>query len=129
MPVKFEWENDEKTIMRVVVSGVWNWNEFHKMMRIMSFALDRVSHPVETIIDLRAGAKLPAGALGHIRSLGKRIHPNGTDRAVIIGLDEAVAKSLGGADGIYQDGERLLRFVDSDEEALAVIGEWQDEKN
>ncbi len=124
MPVKFEWENDEKTIMRVVASGVWNWNEFHKAMRVMTFAMDRVSHSVETIIDLRGSAKLPAGAFGHIRSLGKRTHPNGTDRAVIIGLDESVAGPLGGAKGVYQEGERLLRFVDSDEEALAVIGEW-----
>ncbi len=127
MPVEFRWDNEEQTVIRFVATGLWNWNDFHKAMRRATFWLDSVSHSVETIIDLRAGVKLPAGALGHVRSLGKRIHPNGTDRAVLIGLEGSVAKPLGGAEGVYRDGVRLLRFVATEDEALAVIAEWHNE--
>lgn len=124
MPVDFKWDNDEKTILRVVAVMPWNWNDFHKAMRRASFLLDTVKHDVDLLIDLRQSIKLPAGALGHIRSLGVAIHPNNPDRAVILGLDETIAGPLGGDDRTYSDGTRLLRFVESDDEAQAVIEGW-----
>jgi hypothetical protein len=124
MSVDFRWDNDEQTVIRFVAEGVWNWNDFHKNVRRATFWFDSVKHPVETIIDLRGTTKLPAGAMGHIRSLGKRIHPHGRDRVVIIGLDKSIADPLGGADRTYHDSERLIRFVDTDVEAQAIITQW-----
>lgn len=123
MPVEFAWDNDEKTVVRVVTVMPWNWNDFHKAMRRASFLLDTVHHDVDLLIDLRQSVKLPAGALGHIRSLGAAIHPNNPDRAVIIGLDKSIAGPLGG--DTYSDGTRLLRFVETDEEARAILEQWQ----
>jgi hypothetical protein len=125
MPVDFVWDDDAHTILRVTATMPWNWNDFHKAMRRASFLLDTVNHDVDLVIDLRQSLKLPAGALGHIRSLGAAIHPNNPDRAVILGLDESVAGPLGGADRTYSDGMRLLRFVGSDDEARAVIEQWR----
>jgi hypothetical protein len=62
--------------------------------------------------------------LGHIRSLGSAPHPNARSRLLIIGLDESVAGPLGGEDGIYERGDRLLRFVDSEDAAQAILAEW-----
>lgn len=125
MPVEFAWDNDEKTIVRVVAVMPWNWNDFHKAMRRASFLLDTVHHDVDLLIDLRQSSRLPAGALGHIRSLGAAIHPNHPDRAVILGLDASIAGPLGGDDRAYSDGTRLLRFVESDDEARSVIEAWR----
>jgi len=124
MPIHFDWDNDDQTVLRFVATAPWNWNDFHKNMRRATFWLDTVDHPVEIIIDLRQSDALPAGALGHIRSLGNRSHPNLRSRLVIIGLDESVAGPLGGTDGVYQVGERLIRFVETDDEAQAVIAAW-----
>ncbi|MBZ0293422.1 MAG: hypothetical protein K8L99_12720 [Anaerolineae bacterium] len=124
MGIEYRWDNDAQTVIRMVVDGTWNWNDFHKNLRRMTFWLDSVDHPVELVIDLRASHKLPAGAFGHIRSLGKKIHPNGRDRVVIIGLDETLARQIGGEQGVYQDSERLIRFVPTDEAAQAVLEEW-----
>lgn len=125
MPVEFAWDDDEHTILRVTATPPWNWNDFHKALRRATFWLDAVDHTVEIVIDLRKSAKLPAGALGHIRSLGTAIHPNHEDRMVIIGLDESVAGPLGGADRTYQDEARCIRFVETDDEAQAVIAAWR----
>lgn len=125
MSIEFHWDNDDKTVIRFVMAGDWNWNEFHKNLRRSTFWFDSAPPGVETIMDFRGSHRLPAGAMGHIRSLGKRIHPHGQDRVIIIGLDAAVAAPLGGANRTYSDGQRLIRFVDSDEEAQAVLAEWQ----
>jgi hypothetical protein len=125
MPFDFRWDNDEKTIMRYVAEGAWNWNDFHKHLRRSTLCLDEVDHPVETIIDLRSGNKLPAGAVGHLRSTGAKTHANHTGRAVILGVDAETQRRLGAVDGVYQDSERLLRFVETDEAAYRVIAEWR----
>ncbi len=124
MSIDFQWDNDEKTVIRFVAEDSWNWNDFHKNMRRATFWFDSVPHTVEMVIDLRATTKMPAGALGHIRSLGKRIHPHGRDRVILIGLDSTLAQTLGGADGIYGDSQRMIRFVQTDEEAQTIIDEW-----
>lgn len=127
MPVDLSWDNDQKTVIRISAEGVWNWNDFHKTLRSARYWLDSVQPPVELMIDLRRSAYLPAGALGHVRSLGVKIHPHGRDRVVIIGLDSAVAAALGGAEGVYSDGRRLIRFVGTEDAARAVLAAWQSE--
>ena len=124
MPIEFAWENDDQTALRLVATDPWNWNDFHKSMRLATFWLDTVDHSVELIIDLQQSTKLPTGALGHIRSLGKPLHANMRSRLVIIGLDDSVAGPLGGDDGIYQVGPRLIRFVQTNEEAQSEIAAW-----
>jgi hypothetical protein len=124
MPIEFDWENDDQTVLRLVAIDPWNWNDFHKNMRLATFWLDTVDHPVELIVDLRRSETLPAGALGHIRSLGKPLHPNMRSRLVMIGLDASVAGPLGGAAGIYQAGPRLIHFVQTNEEAQSVMAAW-----
>jgi hypothetical protein len=124
MPIEIHWQADDQMVLRIMATDPWNWKDFHKHMRVATFWLDKVDHGVDLLLDLRQSHKLPAGALGHIRSLGKAIHPNGRDRLVVVALDESIAGPLGGKDGLYSDGTRLIRFVDSDEEAQAVIRAW-----
>jgi hypothetical protein len=125
VPFDFQWDNDEKTVIRYRAAGRWNWNDFYKNVSRSLLWLDEVSHPVDVIIDLRGGDKLPAGAVGHLRSIGAKAHTNSTGRAVILGVDDETQKRLGATDGVYQDSQRPLRFVDSDEAAYQVISEWR----
>lgn len=124
MPITFDWDDGQQRVLRLVAADPWNWNDFHKTMRRATFLLDRVDHSVEIIVDLRQSVRLPAGALGHIRSLGVPLHPNMRNRLLIIGLDESIAGPLGGADGLYQDRKRLIRFVANDDETATVIDGW-----
>lgn len=123
--INFQWDNDEKTVMRYTVEGVWNWNEFHKTLRRSTLRFDDVNHPVDTIIDLRKGAKLPAGAVGHLRSLGAKTHPNSVARTVILGVDATVQAAIGAVSGLYWDDGRLIHFAASDKDAYEVIARWR----
>jgi hypothetical protein len=127
MPVEFHWDNGEQTLLCFVTRDPWNWNDFHKAMRRATFTLDTVDHPVEILVDFRQSNRLPAGALGHIRSLGKAIHPNTHNRLLIVGLDDSMAGLLGGDDGRYSDGTRLLCFAHSEDEAQAILKAWLSE--
>ncbi len=123
--IHFDWDNDDKTIMRYRVEGLWNWNEFHKTLRRSTLRFDEVSHPIDTIIDLRKGVKLPAGAIGHLRSLGTKNHPNGVARTVIIGVDPTLQTAIGAVGGLYWDDGRMIHFAASDEDAYEVIARWR----
>jgi hypothetical protein len=123
--INFQWDNDDKRIMRYTAAGLWNWNEFHKTLRRSTLRFDEVSHPVDTIIDLRGGTRLPAGAVGHLRSLGTKMHPNGVARTVILGVDAAVQAAIGAVNGLYWAEGRLIHFAASDEDAYAVIERWR----
>lgn len=125
MPFSFRWDNDDKTIMRFVAEGRWNWNDFHKNVRRSTLWLDQVQHPVDVIFDLRSGDRLPVGAVGHLRSVGTETHANSTGRAVLLGVDAETQRLLGAVDGVYQDSHRLLRFAETDEAAAAIIAEWR----
>ena len=124
MPIDVRWDNDDKTVIRLVATDSWNWNDFHKRLRQAATWFYAVLHPVELVLDLTGTTKMPAGALGHLRSLGKRIAPQGRDRLLIIGLESGLAQTLGGADGRYSPDDRLLRFVSTEDEAQAVLAEW-----
>ena len=127
MPIKLAWDDDAKTVIRYRAEGIWNWNELHKNAKLATFALGNVPHPVETIFDLSRSIRLPAGAIGHLRSLGKRDHPNRQPRIIIIGVDASVQQQLGAQDGVYRAADQLVRFVGDEAEAQHVLSEWRSE--
>ena len=125
MPLNSAWEDEAATSLRLTLTQPWNWNDLHKGMRRNALQLDATGGPVELLLDLRQSPRLPLGAFGHIRSLGLALHPRMRDRLIIIGLEPTLAAMLGGADGSYSDGRRLLRFVEDDAGAAAVLAEWR----
>ncbi|MFO7321345.1 MAG: hypothetical protein DIU68_006420 [Chloroflexota bacterium] len=129
MAFDFVWDDEARRVIRYRAMGQWNWNDFHRTVRVSTFHLDNLDHPVETVLDLRQSARTPAGAVGHLRSLGKKDHANRLPRAIVIGLDAETQRALGAVDGVYRANEQLIRFVDSEEEAQAILAEWMGEKD
>ncbi len=125
MAFRIAWDDDAKTVIRYVAEGNWSWKDLHGHVRLSTFALDRLDHPVESILDLSQSARMPAGAVGHLRSLGKQDHPNRRPRIIVIGVDREIQQQLGAVDGIYQTREQLIHFVNNDAEAQAVLTAWR----
>lgn len=65
MPLITEWDNDQKTIMRVTYQPGWTWNEMEANLSIEKGYLDSVDHPVDVIADFR-GTTLPPGAIARL---------------------------------------------------------------
>ena len=117
--------DESGAILHLTLTHPWNWNDVHKGMRRAALQLTVEGGPVELLLDFRQAPELPAGAFGHIRSLGRALHPRMRNRLLLIGLDATLAARLGGRDGVYSDGRRLLRFVEDDAAAAAVLAEWR----
>ncbi len=125
MPLNSAWDDEARSVLRLTLTHPWNWNDLHKGMRRAALQLTADGGPVELLLDLRQSTRLPAGAFGHIRSLGLALHPRMRNRLLIIGLEPTLAAMLGGADGNYSDRRRQLRFVADDAEVAAVLAEWR----
>ncbi len=132
MPVDYQWDNNDKTIMRYTVQGAWDWNDFYRQMRRSLLWWDDLDHVVDIIIDFRGGdhlpdgsIKLPAGAMAHLRSIGTIEHANAPHRAVVIGVSADLQAKIGAVDGVYKPPRREIRFVENDDQARAVIADWR----
>jgi hypothetical protein len=65
MPVRVEWDNPDKTVIRYEMQGDWNWNEFRPAYNQAKAMLAEVPREVNFILDLRgSGASLPAFSCG-----------------------------------------------------------------
>lgn len=127
MGMRFEWDDDEKTVIRYVAEGTWNWTDFHRSVRVSLFALHKLGHPVDTILDLTHSAKTPGGAIAHIRSVGKPQQEHISGRAIVIGLDaETETKLLAGQpERMLRFGEQTIHFVDDEQQAQAILLTWR----
>jgi len=128
MGFSYRWDDDAHTVMRYSAEGDWNWNDYHKAVRMSMFEFTRLGQGVISLVDLRGGSKIPAGAVGHIRSMAKKVSPAQAGRAIIIGLDSDIEQKVGAVNREFRHDEQLIRFVDSDEDAYAVIKAWRSQK-
>ena len=125
MGVHFSWDDEEKnTVIRYTAEDDWNWNHYHKAVQMSLFALHRIGHDVDVIVDLSGTDKIPVGAMAHVRSFGKRQNPHLTGRAIVIGLDRDTELSLRGGDDserVLHVGEQTIYFVDDEAAAQALL--------
>lgn len=124
MGLRFEWYNDEKTIMHYIIEGDWNWRDYHAGARASIFSMHRLQHPVHMLIDLRGSTrpKMPSGAAAHVRSFGKKLTPALSGIAIVIGFpDEGKAALVLDEDGTLPTDDGRVYFVESDEAALDLI--------
>lgn len=127
MGMRFEWDDEEKTVIRYVAEGDWNWTDFHRSVRVALFALHNLGHPVDTILDLSQSTKTPGGAIAHIRSVGKPQNEYISGRAIVIGLDSQTETNLlaGQPDRALSFGEQTIHFVDDEQQAQALLEKWR----
>lgn len=133
MPFEFQWyDEDRKTAMRYSASGHWNWRDYHTCVRASTFTLHGHDEDVDTVVDLRGSTRetLPSGLPAHVRTFGKKLYPQFSGRAVVIGmppegleaLEVTESRELPTPDGV-------IRFVDDEDALNAVLQAWRDESD
>jgi hypothetical protein len=86
MTVNIEWDNEEKTVVRMEMVGKWTWTEAYEGSQKGYAMLETVDYVVNIIIDLRRSSGLPMLALTHARNMIARRHPR-TGLTVFIGVN------------------------------------------
>lgn len=101
--VDFHWYDPDKTVLRFTVSGRWTWGDLHRQLKRATLWLDTHDRSVSAVIDLRGGERLPAGIVGHVRSLpNSYVHPRADRRMILLGVPDDVRAIL------RADGDRLM---------------------
>jgi hypothetical protein len=86
MTVTNSWDNDDKTIIRMEVSGRWTWDEMYKASEEGYAMLESVNHTVYPIIDFSKSQGMPKNAITHARNMMGKQHPH-TGMTVFVGAN------------------------------------------
>lgn len=125
MALRFKWDDDSHQIMLYIVEGDWNWRDYHACARASSFSLNYGGeNPVHSLIDFSASTRLdfPAGALGHMRTFGRKIHPRFSGRSAVVALPEKIALLLDLDENRQMETiDGVLTVADSLEEARQIL--------
>jgi len=124
MGIHFTWDTQLEDVARYTAHDPWDWKEFHRVVRVSTFSFYKAKRLVDSIVDFR-GTTLPAGAVGHIRSIGRKQNEFMSGRAVVIGLDAATVQQIGAVDGIFRTGEQSIAFADDNDEAYQIMQLWR----
>jgi hypothetical protein len=122
-----EWDNDEKTIMRVTYHAGWSWDDLEANLIIEAQMLDSVDHKVDVIADFR-GTQLPPGAISRLPKIAQSppyTHPN-SGAMVMVGSPAFMKEVVGVYKRVYGQAAKLTMVHDLDE-ARAIIVQKREE--
>jgi hypothetical protein len=116
MAIEVVWDDEEKTIIRWIIQGKLEWEEYEQASQLSREMCDSVDHPVYTIFDARQMARMPDNALVRLPQMSIQT-PSNQPLAVVIGA-RGFAQTL---IRIYNRVYRGLTAASTLEEAYAII--------
>jgi hypothetical protein len=78
MPVKIDWYDVDKTILLVMLSGRWTWEELYHQQDEFNLVLDALTHDVDVIArsgDAKSANSIPFNSLTQMLVVVRRTHP------------------------------------------------------
>jgi len=111
MTAAFRWQDADQTRLLFTVTGLWTWGDLHRQLKRAALWLDTHERPVTAVIDLRGGWRLPAGVVGHVRSLPNSFqHPRASGTLIVLGVPNDAQRSLGAVGDQITVGGMIIRF-------------------
>ncbi len=126
MPLITEWDNDQKTILRVTYQPGWTWDEMEDNLPLEREFLDGVDHPVDVIADFR-GTSLPPGAIARLPKIASSppyTHPN-SGIVIMVGSPAFMEEVVGIYRRVFGQAGAKLTMVHDLDEARAKINEMR----
>lgn len=121
---RFEWYNDEQTIMRYIAEGHWTWRDYHACVRASIFSMHQHPHRVHSLIDLRESERerMPSGLRAHANTFGKILTPALSGHAVVLGLSEDDWQQMPlSDDGTLHTRDGQVHFVADEASAKTLL--------
>ncbi len=120
MPINIVWEDDEKTIIRISVSGKWTLKEFNDCFDVLVKLYSSTSNKVDMIVDARKNQTNMLNAISSLGRMDRSTHPN--HRSITIVGSNPILRVVGNiSQRVAPHISRNLGFVDTIEEAHARI--------
>jgi hypothetical protein len=117
MSIHYEWDNEEKTIIRYDFDGKWTWEEFRDKQTEANALFAEVDHPVDVILDLLKSESRPTNLFVHIRESEAHRPPN-HGRLVVVRSGQFVRTMLATYQRLFGSRDKIETIrVDTLEEA------------
>jgi|SRR5512133_272689 hypothetical protein len=85
MPIRAEWDNDDKTIVVWTFEGHWTWDDYRNTQLESIAMMNTVEHAVDVIADVTHANLLPSNAFSNYKRLAALAAPNRRRVVVITG--------------------------------------------
>jgi hypothetical protein len=124
MAITVDWDNDEKTTLRYIYTGRWNWDEYNNAVSRAHELVAGIDYPINVIADFSESRLMPDLAIsGFKKSL--ETNPINFNIAVIVTTSELLLRLLGAFRRMYRRiGDKVVTVKTLDE-ARAVIAQRQ----
>lgn len=120
MSIEVRWANPEKTLLTYEVHGQWTWAELQRILEKAHAMLDEADGPTPIIADFRDSRFMPDRAMWRGSRIAKGRHPN-TGKTIYVGASRFMNVLFDAFKRIYPDLARIVVFVDTIEEAYALL--------
>src|SRR5689334_16940942 len=83
MPIKVQWDNEDKRVMRYTFEGRWTWDEYHAAIAEAFQLVKDLPYMVNILLDFTNSNLIPSNALSHFTS-SMKTPPREFDVAVVV---------------------------------------------
>ncbi len=125
MPISVEWDNEDKTAIRITYLDRWTWEENQQARQQTLDMIATVNHIVHTIHDMRQSHGLPTDIITQARKRIQKKHPQ-VGLIIVIGNKSFVHVLYDVFATIYDKlvHKRKFYLVHSLEQAYQLIDEF-----
>ena len=121
MAIQVVWDDEEHTVVRMVLDNTWDLAEFRDACYQTMALIRTVSHPVYVLSNITLPPTIPYGLLWQLRDLN-RMRPPNWGGGIAIAKDSFVTTLVATLSQIYMEQQKQRLFVvTSEAEAYAVI--------
>ena len=129
MPISLNWDNENRTVLRLIFWNEWTLEEYVAQFEIVIDALKTITHSVDILIDLRTDSYVPRGdSLRAFRNVMDKL-PQNTGTIVYVN-DNPVQrhlfdKQLSFYNTVSRGRKQRVYMVETLEEAYELINKHQ----
>src|SRR5438876_586578 len=118
------WDDVDRTIIRHIYQGRWDWSDFYKALQEANAMMDSVNYKVGLIIDVQASGLVPSGAISRIGGLRSKAHRN-SGMAALVGTNMFVRMLYDIFQKAYRGMDANFVMVSTLDEAREVLVRWR----
>lgn len=120
MPVSMDWDNAERTVIRVTFEGQWETDDIYRMINKGVAMIDSVDHIVDSIFDFTHSTSSPTSALSTLGRM-ENTHSDKERLVIIVGANAYIKALCNIARKIAPKTFAYLIFADTLNDAYTAI--------
>lgn len=120
VPVRMDWDNADRKVIRVTFEGNWDKKDIHRMIDKGVSMLDTVNHTVDSIFDFTHSAFSPRNLLGSVDGM-ENAHNHNARLVIFVNANLYIRSLINVARLLAPKTFAQVHFVDSLSAAYDVI--------